>query len=259
MSSKAYVKFVTGASVKNLVRLNMIPLLSLCASLMLTAPSWAQQIPPLAQQMAKTYGLDSFSEVDGIRYTFNLDLPSLHLKRSDKWEWDPKTNTISFEGKDKDGKPIDVTYQRSQLNSQSDLVKKVVDPAFINDQYWLIFPFHVVWDGAAVTDAGLQKMPIGDGSAELLRVKYGSGHGYTPGDTWELWVGADKRVIQMFYHRGGPVKPSAVIVTWTGYKQAGPLLFSTEHRGTADDKPVHVSFSDIAVKVSGSDNWINAE
>jgi hypothetical protein len=242
----------------NLSRVDLIRVLAFTILLIIPTASEAQQMPPLAEEVAKTYGLDSFGQVDGIRYTFNLDLPSLNLVRSDKWEWNPKTNEVSFEGKDKDGKPIKVTYQRSQLSSQSDLVKKVVDPSFINDQYWLIFPFHVVWDGATVTDEGMQKMPIGKGSAELLRVKYSSGHGYTPGDTWDLWIGKDKRVKEMFYHRGGPTKPSAVIVTWAGYKKAGPMLFSTEHRGTADGKAVHLTFTDVAVKVTGSDNWMNA-
>jgi hypothetical protein len=55
------------------------------------------------------------------------------------------------------------------------------------------------------------------------------------------------------------VKPSVVIATWAGYKKAGPLLISTEHRGMADGKPLQLSFSDVAVKLAGSDNWINAQ
>lgn len=243
----------------NLRRLDVILFLVFGMLLILPASSEAQQLPPIAEEMAKTYGLDSWSQVEGIRYTFNLDLPSLNLKRSDTWEWEPKTGMVSFEGKDNEGKPLKVAYQRSQLSTQSDTVKNVVDPAFINDQYWLIFPFHVVWDGASVTDEGVHKLPLGGGSAELITVKYGSKHGYTPGDTWDLYVGSDKRVEQMFYHRGGPKKPSQVIVTWQAYKKAGPLLFSTDHHGTADGKPVRVSFSDVSVKVTGSDNWINAQ
>ena len=40
---------------------------------------------------------------------------------------------------------------------------------FVNDQYWLLLPFHVVWDGgAAVEDVGMQKVPLGDGSADKI-------------------------------------------------------------------------------------------
>ena len=46
---------------------------------------------------------------------------------------------------------------------------------------------------------------------------------------------------------------------WTGYKKADPLLVSTEHRGNADGKPVHIWISDVAVKVTGSDKWMTAQ
>jgi hypothetical protein len=48
-------------------------------------------------------------------------------------------------------------------------------------------------------------------------------------------------------------------VTWAGYKKAGPLVFSTEHRGTADGKPLHLFFSNVAVKMAGADTWIKAQ
>src|ERR1700678_494992 len=215
-------------------RLNLIRLLGFAFSTMgLAATSGAGEIPPAAQEMAKTLGIDSFDQIEGIRYTFNISLPGLNVSRS--WEWEPKTGQVSYESKDKDGNPVKVTYLRSQLSSQSDMVKNVVDPAFFNDQYWLLIPFHAIWDtSATVTDDGMQKMSLTDGSAERISVKYAGDGGYTPGDTWELYLDADHRVQEMDYHRGGPKKPSLVIVGWAGYKKAGPLLFSTDHKGTAD-------------------------
>ena len=224
----------------------------------LAATSWAQKRPPIAEQIAKTYGLDSFGQIEGIRYTFNLDFPGLKLSHT--WEWQPKTGQVSYLGKDKSGKPVKVTYLRSQLSSQPANVKDEVDPAFINDQYWLLFPFHVSWDSSAdVEDAGKHKLPLGKGSAERVVVKYPSEGGYTPGDTWELYVGSDNRVQELIYRRGGSTKPSVVVATWAGYKKDGPLLISTDHRGTADGKPVRVFFSDVSVKLTGSDSWVNAQ
>jgi hypothetical protein len=235
-------------------------LLPILGVLILVATSWAQQQrSPIAQKLADTYGLQSFGQIEAIRYTWNGVFPGVNLSRT--WTWEPKTGQITYEGKDKDGKPVKVTYLRSQLNSQPAEVKDTIDPAFQNDNYWLIFPFHAYWDtSATVTDEGMRKLPIGSGSADLVVVKYpAEAGGYTPGDTWELYVGKDNRVEQMAYHRGGPKKPSLVIVTWTGYKKAGPLLVSTEHRGTADGKPIHVFITDVAVKLAGSDTWMKAE
>ena len=243
----------------NAIRVTMIRLLAFTV-LLLAPNSWAQQRAPILEQIAKTYGLDSWEKVEAIRYTWNIDIPGL-FKLSHMWEWEPKTGKISYEGKDKDGKPVKVTYVESQLNSQPDSVKNEVEPAFVNDNYWLVFPFHAYWDkSATVTDQGMKKLPIGNGSARLVSVKYPQeAGGYTPGDTWDLYVGKDNRITQFVYHRGGPKKPSLVKATWARYKKAGPLLFSTEHRGDADGKPLRLWLSDISVKLTGSDTWMKAQ
>jgi len=220
--------------------------------------SLAQTRSPVAEQLAKTYGLDSFGKVEAIRYTFNLELPGRNVLRS--WVWEPKADRVSYEGKDKDGKPVKVSYLQWEVYKEPDVVKNEVEPAFVNDNYWVIFPFHAYWDspGADVQDKGTQKLPSGEGPAKLVSVKYSSKGGYTPGDTWDLYVGAANRIEYFVYHRGGETKPQLVSTTWEGYKTAGPLLFSTEHRGTADGGAVRVWFTDVAVKLVGSDTWIDA-
>ena len=225
----------------------------------LAGTSRAQMHSPIAERMAKTYGLDSFGQVEAMRYTFNLELAGKNISRS--WVWEPKTGRVSFDGTDKDGKPLKVTYLQSDLYKESDVVKDEIDPAFVNDNYWVIFPFHAYWDspGADVQDKGMQQLPSGKDSAKLVSVKYSSKGGYTPGDTWDLYVGNDNRIEYFVYHRGGDKKPQLVSTTWEGYKKAGPLLFSTDHRGTADGAPVRVSFSNVAVKLAGSDKWIDAQ
>ena len=79
------------------------------------------------------------------------------------------------------------------------------------------------WDTSpAVIDAGTYNLPQGSGSAELVAVKYPSeGGGYTPGDTWELYVGIGNRVEYFVYHRGGAKKPSLLFATWGSQKKAG--------------------------------------
>ena len=128
------------------------------ALLVLAATSWAQTLPPLAEQIAKTYGLDSFGQIEAIRYTFNLEVGALQLSRA--WVWDLKADRVSYAGNDQAGQPVKATYVRSQLSSQPAVVKDEVDPAFVNDQYWLVLPFHVVWDGANVEDTGMHKLPL---------------------------------------------------------------------------------------------------
>ena len=60
---------------------------------------------------------------------------------------------------------------------------------------------------ATVTEQGTHKLPVGQGSAELVSVKYpAEGGGYTPGDTWNLYVGKDNRVEYLDFHHGGNVR-----------------------------------------------------
>ena len=234
---------------------------SLVATAVLLAPTSSAQTQraPILEKVAKTYGVDSWDKIESLRYTFTAEIPGV-FKVSRTWEWEPKTTQVTYEGQDKEGKPVKVTYKRSELSSQPDNVKNEVEPGFVNDNYWALFPFHAYWDtGATAIDQGTFNLPQGGGTAELVPIKYPTDTGYTPGDTWNLYIGKDNRVVYLDYHRGGAKPPSRVFATWTGYKKAGPLLFATEHRGSADGKPFHLVFSDVAVKLTGSDTWIKAQ
>jgi len=239
---------------RTLSRSDVSRLLAFSALLLLCATSGAQQLPPVAEQMAKAYGLDSFGKVAAIRYTWSIEGV---ISRT--WEWNTKTDTVTYQGKDKQGNPVKVTYKRSELDSQSDAVRKEIDPAFVNDQYWLLLPLHVAWDGATVTDEGKDETPLGKAPAQRILVKYAAS-GYSPGDTWELFVGADKRIREIRYQRAVPVPglPNLVLAKWEGHKNAGPLLIATDHPGTGDGRPFRLTITDVAVKVVGSKDWIDA-
>jgi len=250
----------------NVSRFPVIRFLVLGA-LILAATSWAQERALIAEQIAKTYGRDSFSQIEAIRYTFNAK-GALNLSRT--WVWEPKTDQVSYEGKDKAGKPVKLTYQRSQLSSQAAVVKEEIDPAFINDQYWLLFPFHLVWDSSAkVEDTGMHKLLTGKGSARRVVVTYPSEGGYAPGDIWELFLATDNRIQEWAYHRAGSAKPTGVW-SWVDYKKAGPLLVSLDHQGTLfslpgaskplpEGKPQRIFFSGVSVKLVGSNTRVNAQ
>jgi len=82
----------------NLRRLDVIRLFALSALLLTpSAISWAQQRPPIADKMAKTHGLDSFGQVEGIRYTFNVERPGVNVSRS--WEWNRRPTRSPMRGK----------------------------------------------------------------------------------------------------------------------------------------------------------------
>src|SRR5260370_5457002 len=229
--------------------------------LALASASWSQKCPPVAEKIAQAYGIDSFGQIDAVRSTFNIDCPGLKVAQS--WIWEPKADRITYEGKDKAGNPVKITYVRSQLNSQPDNVKNEIDPSFNNNQYWLWLPFHACWDTSAkVEDTGMHKLPIGGGSARRVVMTYPpEGGGYTPRDSWEKYVGPHNPVQQLLWRRssGKPTIVKIVVAKWLDYKKVGPLLVSLDHRGTGDGKPLRIFFTGVAVKLTGSDTWINAQ
>src|SRR5256885_4442293 len=174
--------------------------------LVLAPNSWAQKRPPILEQLAKTYGLDSYGQIEAIRYTWNGEIPGV-FKLAHMWEWEPKTGKISYEGQAKAGKPVKVSFIESQFSSQPDSVKNEVEPAFVNDNYWLIFPFHAYWDkSATVTDQGMKKLPVGAGSARVVVVKSPEeAGGFSPRGTLDLSVSQDHRAQDPVYPpRGAP-------------------------------------------------------
>ncbi|MCU0564045.1 MAG: hypothetical protein MUE48_08925 [Desulfobacterales bacterium] len=201
-------------------------------------------------RLAAAYGAGQFGQVEELRYTFNVQLPDRTISRA--WSWEPKKDRVTFRGTADQGGTV--TYDRASLASASEQVKKL-DPQFVNDNYWLIFPLRLSWDEAAFVTAyqAPVKLPIGTGEARRLVVKYPDNEGYTPGDVYELFVDKSYRIVQWIYRKGGDRTPTRV-TTWEDYRKAGPLTLSLDHK-SADGK-FRVWFTDVAVRVAGKPDWI---
>src|SRR5207237_1834243 len=90
-----------------LTQLRAIRLLAIGMLLILPAASSAQQRPPILEKLTKSYGLESFGQIEAIRYTFNAEAPGLNVSSS--WTWEPKTDQVTYAGKDKSDNPVTIT------------------------------------------------------------------------------------------------------------------------------------------------------
>jgi hypothetical protein len=225
------------------------------ASLMLACTTTDQPkgAADIRSDIAGSYGIASFGQVAEIRFTFNVKLGEKQVKRS--WIWRPKNDRVEYWPGGDQTKAV--RYSRSDLSESSSDEMKKVDAAFINDQYWLLFPFHLVWDQqTTVADIGRKPMPIGGQTARSVVVTYPPSGGYTPGDVYELFIGPDNRLIQWIYRKGGSIEPTR-ITTWQDYREVGPLTLALDHQGPSAD--FRVWFSNVAVKLKGSDDWSAAQ
>src|SRR5258707_14603041 len=73
-------------------------------ALAVAAKARAGEVPPAAAEIVKTYGLDSFGQIEAIRYTFNLEFPGVKFVGS--WVWEAKTGKINYDSQGKDGNPV---------------------------------------------------------------------------------------------------------------------------------------------------------
>jgi len=192
-------------------------------------------------KIAKAYGIDAFWKIKDIEYTFNINFNGKVFQR--RWKWYPKTKDITYWGKDSTGKDETISYNQNKI--KDDKTKKT-DAAFINDNYWLLFPFHLVWDdNIEFKDAGIKNYPISKGKGRCLIVTYSSKVGYTPGDVFELYLDKDNKIHEWIYKHGGSTK-NPFSATWEGNKSFNGVTISTEHNGK--DKKFKLLLDNINVE-----------
>ncbi len=196
----------------------------------------------VAEKIANVYGAASFDKVNSIKFTFNVQKGKKQVHRS--WYWEPKTGLVKFLSYNKE-KPF--TYFRKQLSENPTDELKSIDSKFINDQYWLLFPLHLVLDKNVNVslDKGMFKLPIGEGETKRVIVEYSGGKGYTPNDKYELYIDNNYKIVQWIYRRNNSPTPTR-LTKWEDYKQVGPLYLSLNRPGK--DGSFRVWFTDVEVK-----------
>jgi hypothetical protein len=206
----------------------------------------------LRQRIGNAYGVAYFSQVEQLQYTFNERVGEKQISRF--WLWEPKINRVTFKGTDY---RQSVSYYRHEIDTTASSALRKVDAWFINDNYWLLFPFHITWDtDAKLEDAGRRALPIGSGRSRCAVVTYPMTDAAAPGDVYEVYLDENYRLRQWAYRRGGSDKPAST-TTWENHRQMGPLVVALNHQGENED--FRVWFTGVGIKLSGVGGWIFAE
>ncbi len=208
----------------------------------------------IGEMIARAYAVDGFGEIEELKFTFNVKKGETAASRS--WAWLPKEDKVTYLGDGKTDKPV--SYDRKDVSAPGSESLREIDAHFINDQYWLLFPFHLVWDsGMKVELAGEKvKLPIGGGMGRMVSVIYPPTGGYTPGDRYDLFLDDNDMIAEWIYRRGGSEIPT-VIATWEDNRRMGPIVMSLNHVGS--DGKFRVWFTGVELRLSGSEEWIKSE
>ena len=180
-------------------------------------------------------GLENWTAVENIEFTFNVDKDGNHSERS--WSWNPKTDDVTMIS---EGKKI--TYNRKAIDSSS----INADKAFVNDKYWLLAPYQLTWDeGTTVSEAIKETAPISKEELNKVTLTYAGEGGYTPGDAYDFYYD-DNFVVQEWIFRKGNAKEPSMITTFENYKTFNGIQIAQEHK-TADGN-FNLYFTDIKVE-----------
>ena len=214
----------------------IIPLVILIS--LLTYSSFAQMDgTALAQKVADAYGISKFKKAKAISFTFNVKRDTFPAT-SRSWDWDIERNTVTMTTPKQT-----VTYRRDTIQSSA---MKSVDGKFINDQYWLIFPFHTVMDkGCTLTQKDNVTSPIGKLNSTMLTVQYNNVDGYTPGDAYDLYLDKSYMVTEWVYRSKGVAKPSLNTRWENTVKNKG---IKTATNFPSEDGKFKIYFTNISVK-----------
>ncbi len=173
----------------------------------------------ILKKVALANGFANWESVEEIRFTFNVDRDTTHFERS--WIWKPKSNDITAitdEGT--------LEYNWADMDS---LAYKT-NASFINDKYWLLAPYQLVWDGDNISHEHSLKAesPIGKKNMQKLTIVYGSEGGYTPGDAYDFYFEDDLIVQEWVFRKGNSPSPS-MMTTFEDYEEIKGLKLSKMH------------------------------
>ena len=191
--------------------------------------------PTVVEKIADAHGIENFEELEEIQYTFNVRVND-SLRTSRSWRWNPKMDEVTLTTADST-----VSYNHKTeagLNPQT-------DQRFINDQYWLLFPFHLVWDEMEYEHSPEATAPISGEKMQQLTVKYPPDAGYTPGDVYEVFFDDDYIIREWVYKSGGS-EENPFAATWEDYEDFSGIKISKMHRN--EDGNFELFFTDVSVK-----------
>lgn len=189
----------------------------------------------IAEKIANANGFENWKDVSQIDFTFNVDRDTTHFERS--WSWQPKTgDVILISGKDT------VSYNRKSVDSLS----LNADKGFINDKYWLLAPYQLVWDNSATISEPIQgEAPISKTKMNKITITYTQDGGYTPGDAYDFYYGDDFMVKEWVFRQGNSKEPS-MLTTWEDYEDFKGIKLAKSHKKPEGNWNLH--FTNIKVE-----------
>lgn len=212
--------------------------LAICFLFFLSCKQSSDNKNKIAADIAEANGIENFSKVKSLEFTFNVKRDTAAAS-SRHWKWFPQTNEAVF--------ITDSATTRFKRTDTSTQELRKLNAQFTNDEYWLLYPYHLQWDtGFELEDSSMKTGPVTGKSLRKITIRYNDTDGFTPGDIYDVYVDEDLRINEWTFHKGGTPEPS-LMTTWEGYKDFNGLQIAQEHK-TKDGK-FSLYFTGIKVEI----------
>lgn len=191
----------------------------------------------ILEKVAYAHGYENWKSVNKIAFTFNVDRDSSHFERS--WVWKPKTNEVkAISGNDT------LVYNRKNMDS----IAYKTNAGFINDRYWILAPFNLIWDSKNFdhTHEENQNAPISGESMQKLTIVYSNKGGYTPGDAYDFYFKDDFILREWVFRKENQSEPS-MVTTWEDYVDVAGLKLAQDHKKA--EESFSLNFTGLNVSV----------
>lgn len=153
---------------------------------------------------------------------------------------------------------IDGKSQAIQLSALEGKGDKQVHKQFINDTFWLLFPFSIAWSSPKVTKHGSEEIDINGKTvgSQKLTATWPTDEGYTPGDAYDLFLAEDNTILAWTLRKANA--PQGKFFIWKNPKALGPIqVYQSYYPG--DSKTPLIEMRDLKVKLSENGSWHTLE
>lgn len=189
----------------------------------------------VAEKIANAHGFENWDKVSEVQFTFKVDRDTVK-GNGRSWIWKPKKNEITMSvGNAK------VNYKRHEMDSSH----IGADRAFINDKYWFLVPFQLVWDASATLSEPVKKeSSIGKETLDMITITYPSEGGYTPGDAYDIFYDENYLIKEWVFRQGNSETPS-LATTFENYQDFNGIKVAIDHK--KDEGKWNLNFADVSI------------
>lgn len=188
---------------------------------------------PVNEQVAYAHGFEEFEKIKQINFTFNVRVNDT-VRTSRAWKWFPQEDRVELTEKEQT-----ISYINDGDFTEAE---QAADQKFINDTYWLLFPFQLIWSDFNMEETETAEAPLSKKQMKRLSINFKEEGGYTPGDTYHVYFEDDNILKEWTYVSSNGRNLST---TWEDYENFEGIKIAKMHQ--SEDGSFQLFFTDIEV------------